>query len=140
MSRLDRAGVVLSAACAVHCVLLPFVAGLLPFLGLQHLVDERVEWLLVSLTALIGVAGHTAAYVRHHRHVGPGLLFVAGLGLVLVIRLSHIETFVEPAALGVGGVFLAAAHWMNLRLCRGCKSCVDTAARQDAALSCVPEA
>ena len=118
--RWDRAGVAVSAACAVHCMLLPLVAGMLPLLGLQHFADERIELTLIAITTLIGVVGHTRAYRRHHAHIGPGLLFVIGLSMIVITRLSHVATVIEPVALGCGGVFAAAAHWMNLRLCRCC--------------------
>jgi hypothetical protein len=121
--RWDRAGMIVSAACAVHCTLLPFAAGLLPVLGLRHFADERVEWLIVSITAAIGVVGHTRAYVRHHGHAGPGLLFLVGLGMVVVIRLNHTEGFLEPIVLGFGGLLASAAHWANMRLCRCCGEC-----------------
>jgi len=113
----------ISAACAVHCAVLPFIAGLLPLLGLYHFADEWFEWSMVGVTALIGAVGHLRAFLRHHRHAGPGLLFVVGLSLVVVTRLRHAEDVLEPIALGVGGVFAAAAHWMNLRLCQGCEGC-----------------
>jgi hypothetical protein len=122
-ARWDRAGVVVSAACAVHCTLLPLVAGLLPIFGLQHFADERIELALIAITTLIGVVGHTRAYRLHHQHVGPGLLFVVGLAMIVITRMNHIETVIEPMALGCGGAFAAAAHWMNLRLCRCCNQC-----------------
>jgi hypothetical protein len=124
--RWDRAGVVVSTACAVHCTLLPLVAGLLPVLGLQRFADERIELALVAITALIGAVGHARAYRLRHRHVGPGLLFVAGLSMIVVTRLSRTETIVEPVALVCGAAFAAAAHWMNLRLCRCCDDCGST--------------
>jgi hypothetical protein len=122
-ARWDRAGLFVSAACAVHCTLLPLVAGLLPILGLQHFADERIELTLIGITGLIGVVGHTRAYRLHHQHVGPGLLFAAGLAMIILTRLSHVENVIEPVGLGCGGVFAAAAHWMNLRLCRCCHEC-----------------
>ena len=122
--RWDRAGVIVSAACAVHCTVLPFVAGLLPVLGLHHFADERLEWSIVAITAVIGVVGHTRAYLRHHGHAGPGLLFLFGIGAVVVIRLSSTEGLLEPIALGFGGLLAAAAHWANLRLCRCCDECI----------------
>jgi hypothetical protein len=125
--RWDRAGVAVSTACAVHCTLLPLAAGLLPILGLQHFADERIELALIAMTTLIGVVGHTRAYRLHHRHAGPGLLFVAGLTMIVVTRLSHIQTVIEPVALGCGGAFAVVAHWMNLRLCRCCHECSHTA-------------
>jgi glycosyltransferase involved in cell wall biosynthesis len=32
------------AACAIHCTWLPFAAGLLRFIGFQHVTDERLEY------------------------------------------------------------------------------------------------
>jgi hypothetical protein len=124
-ARWDRAGMVVSTSCAVHCTLLPLVAGVLPFMGLQHFADERIEWLFIAGTALIGVVGHARAFTRHHGHTGPGLLFAAGLGLVIVTRLRESESLLEPIAFVVGGSFTAAAHWLNLRLCRCCAACAE---------------
>jgi hypothetical protein len=121
--RWDRAGVIVSAACAVHCTVLPFAAGLLPILGLRHFADERLEWLIVGITAAIGIVGHTRAYVRHHRHMGPAALFLLGLCMVVITRLSGADSPFEPIVLGLGGLFAAAAHWVNLRLCRCCGEC-----------------
>jgi hypothetical protein len=121
--RWDRAGVIVSAACAVHCTVLPFAAGLLPILGLRHFADERLEWLIVGSTAAIGIVGHTRAYIRHHRHAGPAALFLLGLGIIVITRLSGANTPFEPIVLGLGGLFAAAAHWVNLRLCRCCGEC-----------------
>lgn len=124
-ARWDRAGIALTTACAIHCMLLPLAAGVLPFLGLWHFADERVEWLFVAATTLIGVVGHTRAFIRHHRHAGPGLLFAAGLGLVIVTRLRGGESLLGPVALVAGGSFTAGAHWLNLRLCRCCAACAE---------------
>jgi hypothetical protein len=121
--RWDRTGIALSAACAVHCTVLPVVAGLLPFLGLQHFADKRLEWLIVAMTACIGFVGHGRAYLHHHRHIGPGILFLAGLGTIIVTRLGGAGSVIEPVALGLGGLSAAGAHWMNLRLCRCCDAC-----------------
>src|SRR5919109_1129143 len=113
-SRWDRAGILVSTACGIHCMLLPLLAGLVPFLGLQRLGDERAEWIVIAMTVLIGIVGHGRAYRRHHRHAGPGLLFVAGVSMILVTRLSGAEGTIEPVALGLGGFCAATAHWVNL--------------------------
>ncbi len=123
IARWDRAGIVISLACAVHCVALPVLAGLLPFLGLRHFVDERLEWTFVATTAIIGVVSHTRAYRRHHRHLGPGVLFAGGVLLIVGVRLLHLEGLADPAAAAVGGAFAITAHALNLRWCRCCRSC-----------------
>ena len=121
-SRWDRAGMAVSTACAIHCAVLPFVSALLPIVGLRHFADERIEWLVVAATAGIGVVGHWSAYVRHHQHAGPALLFVLGLATIIGARVMVGDTFIEPAALAIGGSMAAAAHWANIRLCRRCCS------------------
>ena len=121
--RWDRAGIVVSTACAIHCVALPVLAGALPLLGLRHFVDERLEWTFVATTAIIGVVSHIRAYRRHHGHLGPGVLFAAGVLLIVGARLLHLEGMTDPAAAAVGGAFAITAHVLNLRLCRCCRSC-----------------
>jgi len=116
----DRAGILVSGACAIHCAALPFVAGLLPVIGLRHFTDERAEWWLVALTAAIGAIGHASAYRRHHRHAGPAVLFVVAVALIVGARLTLGDTLMEPAALALGGLMAAAAHWANIVLCRRC--------------------
>ena len=116
------------AACAVHCAFLPFLAGLLPFLGLDQFAHERLEWSIVGIAALIGMFVYSRAYLNQHRHTGPGLLFVVGLIVVVVTRLrGGAATPTDPFGLGIGGMFAATAHWMNLRLCRDCDGCAEPA-------------
>ena len=106
----DRVGIMVSVACAIHCTLLPVVAGLLPLIGLRHFANERLEWAVIALAALVGVVGHTRAYQRHHHHLGPALMFAVGLSLVIAVRLTLGDTTVEPIALGSGGLLAAGAH------------------------------
>jgi hypothetical protein len=126
INRWDRTGIIASTACAVHCTLLPLLAAAAPVLGLGASVNERLEWTLVAMTAVIGLAGHGRAYWRDHRHVAPGLIFAAGFSLVLVGRLLVRPPWLEPVALGLGGVMAAASHYANVRLCRCCVTCANT--------------
>ena len=138
-SRWDRAGIAVSTACAIHCAVLPFVAALLPVLGLHHFAEEWVEWLLINAVAAVGIVGHTSAYVLDHRHLGPAMIVVASLTLIVVARLT-LDTLMEPAALTVGGLMGAAAHWANLRLCRCCGTCVAKDESTETTLSTTSEA
>jgi len=115
--RLDRVGVGVSVACAIHCAVLPLV----PFVAaVPWARSPQSEWVFVCVAALIGVAGHGHAYVRRHRCAVPAGLFVAGLVLVLGARLAMAETSVEPYAVVSGSALLLTAHLANLRLCRRC--------------------
>ena len=110
--RLDRAGVLLSSLCEVHCVLgIVIVAGL--GLGGGLLLDpiiHRVGLLLATLVA--GVAIGIGA-VQHRR----ALPFVVAMtGLTFMGGGLAVEHGVEEAVLTIIGVTLVAAgHLLNLR-------------------------
>jgi hypothetical protein len=110
----------ISTACAIHCAVLPVVAGILPVIGLHHFADDWEEWMLIAVTAIVGVTGHVSAYTRHHHHLGPAITFVASLLVIIGARLTLGDTLLEPAALAIGGLAAAAAHWMNIHVCRCC--------------------
>ena len=110
--RLDRAGVLLSSLCAVHCVLgIVIVAGL--GLGGGLLLDpiiHRVGLLLATLVA--GVAIGIGAI--QHRRALP--FVVAMTGLTFMGGGLAVEHGVEEAVLTIIGVTLVAAgHLLNLR-------------------------
>jgi hypothetical protein len=120
----DRAGMLVAAACAIHCALLPLLLAAVPVLGLGRLLDDRLEWGFVIVTALVGATAHLRAYMADHRHVAPGLVFAAGFSLVLCARLVLEEHRLGPYAVGLGALLAATSHYANLRLCRCCRECV----------------
>jgi MerC mercury resistance protein len=120
-SRWDRAGIWISGACVVHCVLLPALATLVPAIRMGPVIDPRAEWALIAAAAIVGVVGHLRAYRRDHRRFAPCATFIAGLSLGLIGRLGFESGRFEPLALGVGGALAAASHYANLRLCRCCE-------------------
>ncbi len=121
---LDKAGATASLACAVHCALMPLVITLLPLIGLGFLADERTEWALLGLSALLGSSSLALGYREHRKRQA---LLVLSLGLTALVaghllEESHFET---AGVLGVvlGGCTVAAAHFVNRRLCLTCRSC-----------------
>jgi hypothetical protein len=110
--RLDRAGMVLSCLCAVHCVLgLVIVVGL--GIGGGLLLDpifHRVGLLLATVIA--GVAIGIGA-IQHRR---PLPFVVAMTGLSFMGGALAVEHGVEEALLTIIGVSLVACgHVLNLR-------------------------
>jgi len=110
--RLDRAGVVLSSLCAVHCVLgIVIVAGL--GLGGGLLLDpiiHRIGLLLATIVA--GVAIGLGA-LQHRR---PAPFVVAMMGLSFMGGGLAVDHGVEEAVLTIIGVVLVSAgHLLNLR-------------------------
>lgn len=127
IDRLDAVGAAASLACAVHCALLPLVITLLPLMGLAFLADDRVEWALLALSALLGIGSLCLGYRRHRSRRALAILSV---GLALLVSGRIIESHEQPGALGVslvvlGGITVAASHLLNRRLCRSCVTCHD---------------
>lgn len=110
--RLDRAGVLLSCLCAVHCVLgIVIVAGL--GLGGGFLLDPAIHRIGILLaTILAGVAIGIGA-IKHRRAVP---FVVAMTGLTFMGGGLAVDHGIEEAVLTIIGVALVGAgHVLNLR-------------------------
>jgi hypothetical protein len=128
--KLDTMGASASALCAIHCALMPFVVTALPLIGLGFLAERWAEWAFLGVAATLATLSLCLGQ-REHRSRGP--LAVASVGVVLLLCAQgghhhvddgHIHIEWSVMALKVlGGLTLAAAHLVNRRLCRACKSC-----------------
>lgn len=110
--RLDRAGVMLSALCLVHCVLgLVLVAGL--GLGGTFLLDPDIHrWGLLLATIVAGVAIGMGAL--RHRRAGPFVVAMTGLTFMGgALAVGH--GFEEAVLTMIGVTLVAAGHILNLR-------------------------
>ncbi len=121
---LDKAGAAASLTCAVHCALMPVVVTLLPLLGLSFLADERTEWGLLGLSALLGLSSLCLGF-REHR--SRRALAVLAVGLT-VLALGRVTEEHRVGAVGVvlvvlGGCIVATSHFLNRRLCHSCRAC-----------------
>lgn len=113
----DRVGFAASFLCAIHCALLPLALALLPALGLKAGGWIDIDQAFVVFATLLGVATLALGYRRHRAFRAwalllPGLLLVwAGAFTVL-----HTHSLFHAAVMTAGGLLLAAAHVVNLRL------------------------
>jgi hypothetical protein len=111
-SRLATAASWTLSACAVHCVVMPFVIGVLPLLGLGVIISAWFEWSLVGAAALLGGAALAVSYGRSHRSKKPAAFFVAGLSIVVSSQLilDHRSLLHAAAAIVGAGLMYVAAH------------------------------
>ncbi len=110
--RLDRAGVMLSALCLVHCVLgLVLVAGL--GLGGTFLLEPDLHrWGLLLATIIAGVAIGIGAI--RHRRAKPFVVAMTGLTFMGgALAVGH--GFEEAVLTMIGVTLVAAGHILNLR-------------------------
>jgi hypothetical protein len=113
----DRFGAIASFLCAIHCAALPFVLALLPLVGLEFLADHRIERAFVVFACALALLTLVNGYRRHRR---PGSLMLAFPGLsLLLLGVSVAEQYpiaLHSVLVTCGGVLLASAHFVNLRL------------------------
>lgn len=111
-NRLDGLGVMLSALCAVHCLLglaLVTVLGL----GGSILLAPEIHEVGLALAVVIGTLTIGLGAVRHGR-TGP--LLVGSLGIALMAAALFTGHGAAEGVLTVSGVVLVAlAHIRNLR-------------------------
>ena len=110
--RLDRAGILLSGLCAIHCVIGVVVVTALG-LGGEFLLDPAIHKLGLGLAVLIGIVTLGLGVARHGQ-TGP--LIGGGIGIALMAAGLAAGHGVAEAAFTIAGVtILAAAHLRNLR-------------------------
>ncbi len=114
--RLDRAGIALSALCAVHCLLSVVLVSVIG-LGAEALLDpaiHRIGLLLATLTAAVAIGWGAVK----HRMAAP--FVVAMMGLSFMGGALAVPHGVEEAMLTIIGVALVSlGHILNLRHLRG---------------------
>lgn len=114
--RLDRAGIALSAICAVHCLLSVVLVSVIG-LGAEALLDpviHRVGLLLATLTAAVAIGWGAV----RHRMAAPFVVAMTGLSFMGgALAVPH---GLEEAVLTIIGVALVSlGHILNLRHLRG---------------------
>lgn len=114
--RLDRAGIALSALCAVHCLLSVVLVSVIG-LGAGALLDpaiHRIGLLLATLVAAVAIGWGAVK----HRMAAP--FVVAMMGLSFMGGALAVPHGVEEAVLTIIGVALVSlGHILNLRHLRG---------------------
>lgn len=113
----DRAGIGMAGACALHCLIAPWLAAVLPLFG-AAVASERTETaflgasLVVSATTLAGGA-------RTHQQWRAIVVFLCGAGLLVANRATGlIEQPLGDSIVLCGACLIAAGHVLNMRCCR----------------------
>ncbi len=113
----DRVGFAASFLCAIHCALLPLVLALAPALGLTLGGWIDFDQAFVVFATLLGATTLTLGY-RRHRGFHAWAMLLPGLALVWAASFTslHNHSLTHLVMMAVGGMLLALAHLLNLRL------------------------
>lgn len=118
----DILGIVTSAACAIHCALLPVLVTSLPLFGINVIHNPYFEWGMIGVAFLVGSYSLFHGYARHHRMLAPLYIFSAGFIFLVAKQFFHA---IENWFLIFAVPLIISAHFYNYRLCQRSK-CVST--------------
>ena len=127
---LDKAGMIASITCAIHCMIMPLVVTLLPIFGLSLFATEEFEWILLMVSAMLGVTSLCFGFKKHKSFrafsfLGIGLTFLV-IGRLAHEHVSHFRVFtfdIYLLFLVAGAILVALSHWLNNKLCKSCLPC-----------------
>lgn len=112
----DWVGIVATALCALHCLMLPLLLPILALGGLGVIADPVFEHAVLAATALLAAVVLWHGYRRHHGRALP--LVLAAIGVLLYAVRMQFGTAVEPLVLSLGAGCVVGAHLLNLRFAR----------------------
>jgi len=117
LHKADRVGFAASFLCAIHCALWPWLLALAPAFGLELGGWIDLDQAFVVFATLLGVSTLSLGW-RRHRAFHAWALLIPGLVLVWLGAFSplHNHTMSHAIVMTVGGLLLALAHLVNLRL------------------------
>ncbi len=127
----DRLGMIIAVGCGVHCAAMTVVFLTWPALWLNRSLWERglwkqliiVEWSLLALAWLLILTTSVSGWFTHRRWPPP-VIGLAGASLMTVAIVSPLHTlgYWGSSLALIGGIMVAVAHWLNLRLLYRCRS------------------
>ncbi|MBL7649736.1 MAG: MerC domain-containing protein [Candidatus Hydrogenedentes bacterium] len=122
---IDKIAIGLSALCAVHCLILPLIAGLLP--ALAALTGSHVHFHTLMLVAVLPLSSFAlgAGWLRHR---DAAVLALGLTGLILIVVAATVghdlpSEAAERWTTVAGSLLLALAHLRNYRQCRPSDGC-----------------
>lgn len=127
---LDKAGMIASITCAIHCMIMPLAITLLPIFGLSLFATEEFEWILLMISAMLGITSLCFGFRKHKSFKAFSFLGI-GLTLLVIGRLAHehvshfhiFEFDLYLLFLVAGAIMVALSHWLNNKLCNTCPPC-----------------
>lgn len=112
--RMDKLGMGVSIACAIHCAALPLIIGALPLLGISFLANEYFETGIIITSLIIGYSSLTRSFCKYN-HTAPLIIITVGFGLIFIGKFLANQSQ-EWLFLTLGGLLIATAHYYNLKL------------------------
>ena len=113
----DRVGMLGSMLCALHCALVPMLLALTPSLGLGAFAGADFDQMMAVFAGVLGVTSLSFGF-RRHRAFRAWALLLPGLAMLGAGSFTslHDHSGLHVGLMTLGGVCIALAHLLNLRL------------------------
>ena len=115
---IEKIGVLLSIACAVHCLTLPIFLFFAPYLASSFAFSSNLEWILVISSFVLAAFILVLDYRKHHQ---PLPLYFLGLGFMikgLDMVLAN-QSYAWLFGILLGAV-ISIAYWVNYKHKKTC--------------------
>lgn len=117
---MDGAGVALSTACLIHCLVLPLAFALLPSWSTALSLPEEVHVVMVGIA--LPLSGYVLLTSRHGKGRFEWRIAIGLAGMALMLGALWVEgALLETVLTTLGAAWVATAHVLNWRSrARGC--------------------
>jgi hypothetical protein len=109
---MDGAGMALSTACLIHCLILPLALAVLPSWSAALSLPEEFHLLMVAIA--VPLSSYVLLVSRHRRGRARLALGFTGLALMVAALFVEVEAF-ETGLTTLGAAMVAGAHILNWR-------------------------
>lgn len=109
-----RSGVLMPVLCAIHCAAMPLLVSAAPAFGGLLADQHGLEFALIALSVALGGKPLWRDFQQNHGQWTPGLLFFAGIAVILS---GHAEwaPMSELSASLLGAALLVLAQVANVK-------------------------
>lgn len=112
---LDKLGMWLSGACAIHCAVLPVMIAFGVGSGLSWMLNHEFELIFLSISLCIASYSLIEGYLRVHNNLS--VVVLALIGFVMLIIGHEMSSMAITAILStIGGMCILISHLINYRL------------------------
>jgi hypothetical protein len=121
--KLDKAGMILSLTCLVHCLILPIILATMPFVAfLSFMKSPLAEALMIVFALANAILAVTLNFKKHKKLIVPSL-FLAGSVLLLLNFIAHTLVQSNEYIITIGAALIGVGHLINHKLCDSCPKC-----------------
>jgi len=115
---IEKVGVLLSIACAVHCLSLPIFLFFAPYLASSFAFSYNLEWILVISSFLLAAIVLVLDFRKHRQ---PLPLYFLGIGILIKLVDIFVANHSYAWLFGILlGVVISLAYWVNYKHKKSC--------------------